>query len=242
MLLTEAMRHPAGFVQHPAFQVDGAPLYDNSQVYFYGISQGAIYGGALLAVAPNLNRAALNVPGMNFSLLMRRSVNFDFFLSVAFQPAYPSILDQTLGISLAQMLWDRSETNGYANHLTTDTLPGSTAKKVLLDVAFADHSVTGISSEVEARTIGAAVHQPATVPGRHNDIAPDYAIEPITAYPYDGLAMLVWDIGPKPAGNPPPPLRWEVKRRVTNERCLALRGQPDKTKHDPVSIDSSSYS
>ena len=36
-------------------------------------------GGALTAVAPDFNRAALGVPGMNYSTLLQRSVDFDTY-------------------------------------------------------------------------------------------------------------------------------------------------------------------
>ena len=34
-------------------------------------------GGALTAVAPDFDRAVLGVPGMNYSTLLQRSVDFD---------------------------------------------------------------------------------------------------------------------------------------------------------------------
>ena len=36
-------------------------------------------GGALTALAPDLDRAVLGVPGMNYSTLLRRSVDFDLY-------------------------------------------------------------------------------------------------------------------------------------------------------------------
>jgi hypothetical protein len=36
-------------------------------------------GGALTAFAPDFNRAVLGVPGMNYSTLLRRSVDFDMY-------------------------------------------------------------------------------------------------------------------------------------------------------------------
>ena len=64
------------------------------------------------------------------------------------------------------MLWDRSEPNGYAQHMTTDPLPNTPAHTVLLHVAFGDHQVANVATEIEARTIGASIHQPAIAPGR----------------------------------------------------------------------------
>ena len=55
-----------------------------------------------------------------------------------------------------QMLWDRAEANGYAQHMTTDPLPNTPPHQVLLSVALGDHQVANVAAEVEARTIGAA--------------------------------------------------------------------------------------
>ena len=40
-------------------------------------------GGALTAVAPDFNRAVLGVPGMNYSTLLQRSVDFDTYAADA---------------------------------------------------------------------------------------------------------------------------------------------------------------
>ena len=55
----------------------------------------------------------LGVPGMNYSTLLNRSVDFDTYSRI-FEPAYPSPLDRQLIQSIVQMLWDRAESNGYA--------------------------------------------------------------------------------------------------------------------------------
>ena len=34
------------------------------------------------------------------------------------RPNYPRRYDRVIGIQLVQLLWDRGETNGYANHVT----------------------------------------------------------------------------------------------------------------------------
>ena len=60
-----------------------------------------------------------------------------------------------------QMLWDRGENNGYAQHIVGDPLPGTPDHKVLMHAAIGDHQVTTIQADVLARTIGASVRQPA---------------------------------------------------------------------------------
>ena len=47
------------------------------RLFYDGNSQGGILGGSLVAVAPDLDRGVLGVPGMNYSTLLRRSVDFE---------------------------------------------------------------------------------------------------------------------------------------------------------------------
>ena len=197
MYLAELLRHTDGFATHEAFQVEGRSVYDGTHVYYYGNSQGGILGGALLATAPNIENGVLGVPGMNYSLLLRRSVDFDLYAAFL-RPAYPDVLDQTLLLSLYQMLWDRGENNGYANHLVSDPLPNTPAKNVLLHVAFGDHQVTHISAEIMARTMGIPLHQPALVERRHHDINPFVEQMAISTYPHMGSALVYYDGGPGP--------------------------------------------
>jgi len=197
MYLAELLRHTDGFATHEAFQVEGRSVYDGTHVYYYGNSQGGILGGALLATAPNIENGVLGVPGMNYSLLLRTPVPQHLYAAFL-RPAYPDVLDQTLLLSLYQMLWDRGENNGYANHLVSDPLPNTPAKNVLLHVAFGDHQVTHISAEIMARTMGIPLHQPALVERRHHDINPFVEQMAISTYPHMGSALVYYDGGPGP--------------------------------------------
>ena len=156
-------------------------------------------------MAQDWTRAVLGVPGMNYSLLLRRSVDFDTYAAIL-DPAYPDPVEQTLGLSLIQMLWDRAENDGYAQHLTTDPYADTPEHQVLLNVAFGDHQVSMWGAEIMARTIGASVHQPALADGRHPDTEPYWGLDPIDGYPFDGSALVVWDSGAEvpPTTNAPP--------------------------------------
>ena len=107
---------------------------DQSRLFYDGNSQGGIMGGALTALAPDFDRAVLGVPGMNYSTLLRRSVDFDLYAHGNIEGAdtplglydyYPNELERPLLLSLIQLLWDRAEANGYAHHMTSDPLPGT---------------------------------------------------------------------------------------------------------------------
>jgi hypothetical protein len=209
MYLGRLMIHPAGFNANAAFQFtkDGQPqpVIDPTRLFYDGNSQGGIMGGSLTALAPDFNRAVLGVPGMNYSTLLRRSVDFDQYAVVLYEN-YPNELERPLILSLIQNLWDRGEANGYAHHMTGDPLPNTPPHEVLLHEAFGDHQVANVTTEVEARTIGAALRTPGLDPGRHSDVNPFYGIPPIGAYPYDGSALVVWDSGsPTPPANNTPP-------------------------------------
>ncbi len=202
LFLGRLLTDPAGFVADPAFRVGSAPLVDTAApLVYYGNSQGGIQGGALTAVSNEFTRAVLGVPGMDYSLLLNRSVDFAPFAAIL-DGSYPDRLVQQIGLALIQMLWDRSEADGYAEFMTDDPLPRTPAHQVLLEEAFGDHQVANVATETEARTIGARVHEPALAPGRSPDVVPFYGIPPLPAGPFEGSAALfVWD-----SGSPPPPL------------------------------------
>ena len=198
--LARAIKHPDGFGADPAFQDGGGlPLVAPGEVVYDGNSQGGIIGGAATAISTEWTRAVLGVPGMNYSFLLRRSSDWPLYQSLMVA-AYPDRLDQTIGLSMIQMLWDRAEANGYAHHLTDDTYPGTPAHQVLLHVAFTDFQVSMWSAEVMARTAGIPARQPALAPGRHPDQVPLYGIGDLVGSGSSGSALVYWD-----SGNPPPP-------------------------------------
>ena len=193
----------------------GDVTVDQSRLFYDGNSQGGIMGGALTALAPDFDRAVLGVPGMNYSTLLRRSVDFDLYAHgniegadtpLGLYDSYPNELERPLLLSLIQLLWDRAEANGYAHHITSDPLPDTPAHNVLMHVAFGDHQVANVTAEVEARTIGASVRLPALAPGRHTDVNPYFGIPHLDAFPFAGSAMVLWDTGipAPPITNTPP--------------------------------------
>ncbi len=196
IVLGRLMTAPDGLSAHLAFAGVNADL---DHLDFDGNSQGGIMGLMLAAVSPDIERAVLGVPGMNYSMLLPRSVDFDTYEEV-FAPAYPSELDRAILLGLLQMLWDRGEGGGYAAHVTDNPYPRTPAKTVLLDVAYGDHQVSELTALIEARAIGAAYHEPAATPER----LPSgvlFGLQPIPGYPYPGSAIIVWD-----SGSPPIPL------------------------------------
>jgi hypothetical protein len=191
-----------GFVTDPAFQASGMPVIDPRVLFYDGNSQGGIMGGAVTAVAQDWTHAALGVPAMNYSTLLQRSTDWDTYEAIL-DPAYPDQTEHALIIGIVQMLWDRGEANGYAQHLTRDPYPDTPAHQVLIHEAFGDHQVANIATEVEARSLGARAHRPPLAADRSRSRHLLWGIEGIYAYPYNGSAIVVWDSGAPapPSGN-----------------------------------------
>jgi hypothetical protein len=208
--LGRAMMLADGFDTDDAFQLDPdgtggndpVPVLDTDpgNLYWEGISQGAIMGGALTALEPDLTQSVLNVTGMNYSTLLSRSTDSGQYLDIpgaGLWANYPGLERRPLILSLMQLLWDRGEGNGYVQHMTDDPLPDTPEHHVLLQAAYGDHQVSNVAAEVEARTIGAQVHTPELDPGRHWATDPLFGLTEINSYPFSGSAALVYyDGGP----------------------------------------------
>jgi hypothetical protein len=193
LYLGRLLSHPDGLASAAAFRgPDGRPLIRTGELVFAGNSQGAIMGGALTALAPDWQRAVLGVPGMGYATLLNRSVDWEGEYALVFYAAYPGAIDQQLGYGLLQMLWDRGETSGYAQQLTTRPLPGTPPHEVFLQVAFGDHQVTNVMAEVEARTIGAKLRTPVLADGRHWAIDPTFGFRTISGDVADVGSVLVY--------------------------------------------------
>jgi hypothetical protein len=209
IFLGRLMAMSSGFISDVAFHADGTtlgsnPVIDTTELYYQGSSQGGIMGGALTAVDPDFTRAVLNVPAMNYSVLLPRSVDYDSFAGIL-NLSYTDPLERPLLLSLIQMLWDRGEPNGYAHRMTANPLPGNPAHTVLMNIALGDHQVTNFQADVEARTIGASTHTPILDPGRWPDHDILWNVPAISSYPFGGSAAIYGDIGPVRANPSPPP-------------------------------------
>ena len=124
--------------------------------YYYGISQGGIFGGVYMALSTDVTRGALDVMGQPYNLLLNRSVDFAPFFDLL-NGSFPSSLDQQFVLDLTQMLWDRVEPNGYSPYIRQNMLPGTPAHEVLMTAALGDHQVTTLGGQLMARSVG-AVH------------------------------------------------------------------------------------
>jgi hypothetical protein len=225
LYLGRLMIHPQGLGSQPAFQTaDGKSLIDTRALYYDGNSQGGIIGGALTAVAPDFRHAALGVLGMNYSTLLTRSTDFGtgdhppsptlddptngLEYAYPLYQAYPQLNERQLIFSLMQMLWDRAEPDGYAQHMTDHPYPDTPKHTVLLMSGYGDHQVTDYAAEVEARTVGARVLKPDMLrPWRPWERSPWWGLKPVDWTKTGGVSVYtVWDGGSRPAplGNTAP--------------------------------------
>jgi len=221
MMIQRAMVHPDGFATDPAFQVDpdgpgGEPAGSvidtsagvNTRAMYHGISQGGIMGGAYTALAPDVDYGVLGVPGINYSTLLQRSVDFDeyahgiignmYLPNVGLYDNYTNQAEYPLVFAMMQLLWDRGEGNGYVHTMNpaNDPLPNTNEHRVLLGVAIGDHQVANIAAEVEARTLGASRYAPTLLPSRHWDN--EFFGIPAKTAPYANENTLVYyDGGPE---------------------------------------------
>ena len=201
----------SGFVTNAAFQSGGQPLFTTHDCHFMGYSQGGIMGGAVSALSTEWTRAILGVPGMDYGgLLLNRSVDWNEFSSV-YDKSYTDPVDQQVVLQLAQLLWDRGENEGYAEHLTSNPYTGIPPKQIFIIENYGDHQVANVSAEMLARTIGAHNHQPAFNP-QFFGAAPRSDVPVDAAVGSDG-------VGPDQAGQ-------------GRARALGLR-HPDAADHQP---------
>ena len=247
LYLQRLLAHPGGFASNAAFQYpNGHPVIDTSNVFYDGNSQGGIFGGTVCAVSIDVKHCALGVNGMDYTVLLPRSSDYvatspitaasllaispsnptgGLGYSNIFDLFYPNQSQRLLTLELIQSLWDRSDPDGYATHMTSTALggllPDTPDHRVLMQIAWGDHQVANITAEDEARTIGAGGVDPAVTTSRlcgTNDPGGPYCYEsssvlwglhPVGSAPYAGSAIVVYDSGPPGADgygtDPPPP-------------------------------------
>ena len=166
---------------------DGSPMLDRGGVALYATSQGSILGGATVALSPDLERAVLNVPGMPLSLVLPRASLFDPFATLL-ESVVEAPHDAELLVPLMGMLWEPVEAAGYAPYITGAPLdPGLPEKRVLLQAAIGDASVTTLGAHIYARATGAGLVQP--------DNRPVWGLQPVELSLATGSALLEIDYG-----------------------------------------------
>ncbi|MCB0830315.1 MAG: hypothetical protein KDB64_05285 [Solirubrobacterales bacterium] len=210
LYLARLMYHPDGLGSVPAFQdgdgyVPGDSVIKTDHVYYMGASQGGILGGALTAVSPDFVQSSLLVGAMNYSIMLPRSIDFDIYGGILYS-FYKNDLEHPLLFQLMQMLWDRSEPNGFAHVMTDNPPPNTPEHRVTLQIALGDHQVSNYASEVMARTLGMKTNPVPIDDGRWPDYDALWNVPRLAAsdFPYHGNNIIYFDAGPpRPDPNNP---------------------------------------
>jgi len=185
-----AMRMMSGrFVKEQMVQVNGQSVIDPTLKFYRGDSQGGIFGTTYMSISTDVTRGLVSVPGMPYTMLLDRSTDFGPFF-VFLRSAYREGRNIQLVEGLLQMLWDRSEPNGYAPYLRENTLPNTPAHELLIHVAIGDYQVSPLGAHIIARTVGAKNLTPVN--------RTIWGVEEAPA-PLQGAAMVEYEFGLPPA-------------------------------------------
>ncbi len=106
------------------------------------------------ALSPDVVNANVDVPAINFSLLLQRSTDFSQFEQALKLTGITDPIQTALGIGIIHELWVRGESAGYATHITSNPLAGTNAKNILMTMAWLDQQVSNVGTEIAARTLG----------------------------------------------------------------------------------------
>ena len=177
----------------------GTKLGAPDQIFYYGLSQGHIFGTTHVAYLPMVKRGVLGVGGGNYSTMLERSTDWPTYRTILLG-AYPDPFDVVMAINLFQQRWDQTETSGVANVVLAGTATGVPPKQLLLHMAIGDDEVPNLATEWQARTMGIPVLSPASpyVP---------YGLTAATGPLASGSALVIMDGGapPVPLTNEPAP-------------------------------------
>lgn len=171
---------------------------DDEHIYYFGASQGGIFGHSFMALTPDVERGFLAVPGNNYSTLLHRSVNFDDF-NDGMALAYDTSIDRNINVAAMNLLWANTEPVSFARHIRRAPFDGE-PRDVLLAAAKGDWQVATITNENTARS-------DVEIPLMENyDIDREPFDAEVATYPHDGSATILFDFGNPwpPPGNLPP--------------------------------------
>lgn len=159
--LTQVVR--GKMAQSELFRVNGTPVIDPDRGYYYGISQGGIFGGTFMAHDPWITQGVLAVGAANYSLYFERSTNWPEYLNIM-QNSYPDPRDVQINVYLMQMGWDLTDpvttVGGVTGNNGGPFVPDTPVKKILMQVARGDSQVHNIGSDYQARLMGIPMLEP----------------------------------------------------------------------------------
>ena len=183
----------------PGFYNNQTNLVDTDDIHYMGYSLGGIYGPALVALSPDIDRGVFWVGGSSFSTMIERSTHYyQFELVFSHTVSYPQRIDRAILISVAQQLWDSTDPETYFPFITNGYEDVLGPNHVLLLDSVNDAQVSMLSSDRAGRT--------ADIPILSTSSRIPYGIT-VDDGPVDGSAMVYFDghFPGVPEGNLPPP-------------------------------------
>jgi len=173
-------------------------LVDPTQLFYWGLSQGGIFGASVMAYEPTITRGVLGSGAANYSFLLDRSADWPKYRQIL-QGAYPDPLDDELLISIMQMRWDKTEPSGIAHTVLAGAPTGVPPKQILMQIALADEQVSDYAAYWEARSMNVPVLSPT--------VTAPWGLAQHDAPLASGSGLVVYDCaGPQlPLTNTPPP-------------------------------------
>ncbi|HWC34664.1 MAG TPA: hypothetical protein VG650_07530 [Mycobacteriales bacterium] len=158
LYLARLMIHPKGFASSSAFKRGGKTFINlHDGVYYDGNSQGGIYGGTVCAISIDVRRCALGVLGMDYPLLLPRSVDYvaDQGLTEVVTSNGIQIVKDPSGIDPG----DIYGSIGYSNILDT-FYPDQSQRQLLLDILSSlwdRDDPDGYASHMTASSVGGLI-------------------------------------------------------------------------------------
>lgn len=192
------------------------PIDPSGDPVYFGVSLGGIMGTFHAALSQDIGKFNVDVPAVNFTLLLQRATPFIPFQTFV-ELLNPDPLQQVLGIHLQGDLWARGEPVGYVNHVTGNRLsplPDTPAKQMLVTAALHDQQVANLASQALGSSLGVGVHEGSAMKGLAG--MPDTTGPQDSAYiVYDTAAFDLSDPVQQASGIIPP----LVNRPAVSNRC-----------------------
>ena len=231
LVLARSFKGVCSELEELQIDVGGTPtsLVDPTQVYYYGISQGGIMGATIAGLSTDIEKYVLQVGAISYSMLMRRSLDFDQFEDI-YKLWYPDPVDRHILIASIQAAWDLTEPSTYVPHLVSDPLPDTPVKQILYQTSLYDTEVHNSMSDIAVRSMG--------IPYLASSVYDPWNVEEV-AGPADSAYVIyhLHDVEPIPYGSEPPEadnnahgdLRYTEPMLEQMDRFLMPDGQVEDT-------------
>lgn len=186
LLITRAAREQLGELE--IMRQEGVQV-DKTRQYYFGGSQGGIFGVTFLALSQEITRGFLAVPGNNYNIMLERSVNFNSFAEGILQ-TYPRRPDLSVILALLQLHWDRTDPVSYLRRLKAQPFAQTPAHDAIFAVSKGDYQVAVVTNEIASRTLGEAL----PVLGIYDRERSVWGAQ-VASYPHVGSGLVLFDFG-----------------------------------------------